>query len=146
MARTAWWLAGGRPWFVRSPLACNRLVAGERLSVVTLLPLARSAEALAGGRLAEDLSPLAGTAWLAGEHPKMRLRSEEHSPLACPWLTADECLIYLLLACSALTLAGGSSVAEDLSPLAGTAWLAGEHPKMRLRSEKHSPLAPLANR
>ena len=49
----------------------------------------------------------------------MRLRPEEHSPLACPRLAADECLIYWPspLACSALALAGGS-VAGDVSPLA----------------------------
>ena len=105
-AGTAWWLAGGRPWFVRSPLACNRLVAGERLSFVTLLPLACSAEALAGGCLAWDRSPLAGTAWwLAGERPWF-----VRSPLACNRLVAGERLSFvtlLPLACSAEALAGG---------------------------------------
>ena len=43
--------------------------------------------------MARDVSPLAGTAWLAGEHPNLRLRSEEHLPSACHRLAADECLI-----------------------------------------------------
>ena len=97
--------------------------------------MARSAEALAGGCLAWDRSPLAGAAWwLAGECPR-----SVHSPLACNWLVAGECLSFvtlLPLACSAEALAGGCLV-WDRSPLAGTAWwLAGERPWF-----ERSPLA-----
>ena len=65
-------------------------------------------------------------------------RSGEHSPLACHRLAADECLIPVAVGLAG-ALAGGPSVAEGVSPLAGTAWLAGEHP--RSESEVRRALA-----
>ena len=102
-----------------SPLACPRLAADECLIFIGRRRwLAQRWRWPAGVWLGMSHRWL-GTAWLAGEHPKMRLRPEEHSPLACPRLAADECLIYWPspLACSALALAGGS-VAGGVSPLA----------------------------
>ena len=73
----------------------------------------------------------------------MRLRSKEHSPLACPRLAADECLIFIgRRRWLAQRWRWPAGVWLGMSHRwLGTAWLAGEHPKMRLRSKEHSPLA-----
>ena len=67
-------------------------------------------------------------------------RSGEHSPLAGHRLAADECLIPVAVGLAG-ALAGGPSMVEDegVSPLGGTAWLAGEHP--RSESEVRRALA-----